>query len=527
MSIQESCLRWVPAALPVLVIVGLNLLAHFLPFERVSLTLDDLTNMSVRLQPGWSYGESIRSWLAQPGPRPLVFSTMLLDWLIGDVPALWITTVFLTSTLLAVSVYYLTVEMVGNRALGLICGGVFVLLPNKVQLYHHLLYSTMNAAYAVTVASAALFLIYLRNSNRVTLWVSLMCYTVVIFWYEAGFFLPLLLIVAAWFYERKKLGDSLLFLLPAGLSLLWRGHLLSQGYPSMGFSQPLMYFKHQLFVTVPNLYFGRQMIKWIAYGLARFPTMESPWVFILLAMDGLALWGFFRWLRRQSLPWVPLRAILLSAAMGVFFLAPFTFIPYMESRHTALASIGFSVLVVAAVRFFIRWRPLFPVFLFGMGLIMSQGIAWNQVVSCRMNNAIEETIKEKMGSILQADRVLYDQYSFAQRIPYTWVKDPANQLDYYWGVEGLLGKGFETQLSWMIGRTIPQRAGYPRKILWDGVHLARSPVQSEGEMLTFDFFPDFRAHSSGKGKIPRKGTVLIDYAAVYPDGFYHGKRKGP
>ncbi len=519
MKARRSTARWPAAAVPVIALVGLNLLAHFLPFERVSLTGDDLENMIVRLRPGWSYAESIRSWLAQPGPRPFVFSAMLLDWLVGDAPALWITVLFLSSTLLAVSVYYLTVEIVGNRALGLICSGAFVLLPNKVQLYHHLLYSNMNAAYAVTAAGAALFLLYLRKPHRATLWVSLVCYTLSIFWYETGFFLPLILMAAAWRYGRTRLRDSLLFLLPAGLCLLWRWYLFGQGYPVMGFTGPLQHFKQQLFVTVPNLYFGRRMAKWIVYGLARFPAIESPWIFILLAMNGLALWGFSRWFRRQPLPPIPLRAISLSIALWIFFLAPFVFLPYMESRHTALASIGFSILIVAAIRFFIGWRPLCWVFLFGMGLIISQGIAWNQVVSCRMNNAVARTIEEKRESIARSDRVIVDQYSFAERIPYTWVHDPLNLLDQYWGVDGLHGRGFETLLSWERERLPPEQRGRRRHF-----YLARGPVQKEGKALIFNVY-DFTQYQCVPERVPQDGTVVIDYAAVYPNGFHHGKRE--
>lgn len=505
---------WIPALLPIGAIVGLNLLAHFLPFERASLSWDDLANMTLPLDPGFSHWKEVRSWLIHPS-RPLVVSWVLLDWLVGAHPLLCVTLSFLANSLLAVAVYFLMAELIGDRRLGWVSSGLFVLLPNQSQLYHYFVIGVhVSAVYAVTAAGLALFMVYLRSSRRLCLWASLACYAVSIFWYETGFFLPVVAVLAALLYNRKKAVVSLLFFLPLGLNLLWRtGFLLGQTL-SVGPSQPLAYFWHHLFVTVPNLYFGRQMIKWILYGLARFPFIELPWIGILLAIDALALWGLFRWLKKRPLPRIPLRAILLSVAIGVFFLVPSLMASYIESRHTALASIGFSILVLAAIRFLVGLRPLLLTALFGVGLAVCQGTAWNQVVSCRMNNAIAQTFEEKKESILQADRLIVDQHSFSKRIPYTWVRDPLNQLDQYWGVDGLLGRGFDALLVWVVKKPAPP------------LYVARAPVQIEGEMFSFEVY-DLNRCQLRPERIPRKGTVLVDYAAVYPNGFHHGKREKP
>jgi len=57
------------------------------------------------------------------------------------------------------------------------------------------------------------------------------------------------------------------------------------------------------------------------------------------------------------------------------------------------------------------------------------------------------------------------------------------------------------------------------------VYLIRSPLQTEGETLIFQVYnTDY--YRFEQERVPRKGSVLIDYGAVYPNGFNNGKRQG-
>ncbi len=490
----------------VLLTLALNLWAHFLPFERASVSADDIDSLLV--QPSWGY---VRSQLASYR-RPLEVSYTLLDWLAGENQGLWVFLPYLTSSLLAVAVLLLFRELLGNPAMAWPCAALFVLLPNKQELYHHLVYAHINAVYTVITMSLVSFIAYLRGANRLLLWASLGCYALSIFWYELGFFLPFVLLTAACLHPRRRLASCFLFFIPALLYLLWRTGILRGGGP-MEALRPINFWG-DLFVTVPNLFFGRQMIKSIVYGLARFPAIELPWLVVLAAGNLLILWGFFRWLRSRPIPAVSLRLFALLAAMGIFFILPSILSPgIISSRHTALSSIGLAVLPVALARLLPRerWRAPSLTALLGIGLIISQGTAWSQVVSCRINHAIRQTLLENRDRILGSDRVLIDQYSFAQRIPYTWVKDPLNHLDTYWGVHGLLGTGYSFLVPWTVGRHLP-------------VQIVRSPVRVEGEAFLFQAYNP-GTYRFEEQRVAQKGTVLIDYAAVYPTGFHHGKRR--
>lgn len=474
--------------LAALIVVGLNLLAHFIPFERVSLSGDDIGYLTIPPPERWGYAWS---QMASSGRRPLEVSYIALHWIAGDRALLWVAPLFAASSFLAACVYLLMRQLLREPVGALLCTAFWVLLPNKAQLYHHLAYTYTHAVLALTVMSFILFLAYLRNGRTVLLVVSLACYTVTLFAYELGFLLPLVLVIApaARGATVRKGAACLLFLLPVALNVLWRSGVFSGG--EFRLDSPFQATLWENLWDARELYFERPMGDWILNGLARFPTIEWPWLPLLLAGDAVALWGFFRWLRKNPLLAIPLGVLPVALAMAIFFVVPAAMGYEVLGRHTPLSSIGFSILAIAALRFLVRPRALLPVVvtaLFGAGLAVCQGQAWSQVVSCRMNQAILETLQQERASLAGADRVVIDQHSFAQRIPSSLEKDPESHLDTYWGVDGLLGENFRGVVHWVSGRRIP-------------VEVIRS-----------------------QETIPRQGTVLVDYAAVYPQGFYNGRR---
>ena len=186
--------------------------------------------------------------------------------------------------------------------------------------------------------------------------------------------------------------------------------------------------------------------------------------------------------------------------MVVFFLVPAAMGYEVLGRHTPLASMGFSILLIAVLRLITGSRPFFLpallIALLGVLLTACQGLAWSQTVSCRMNHAVLETLRQERAALVKADRVVIDQHSFAQKIPSSYREAPDLHLDTYWGVDGLLGENFRGLVHYVSGRRIP-------------VEILRSSLRPEEQ-----------------GRISREGTVWIDYAAVYPQGFHSGRR-GP
>ncbi len=204
--------------------------------------------------------------------------------------------------------------------------------------------------------------------------------------------------------------------------------------------------------------------------------------------------------------------MVLALLSFIPLLAP-ALLPWgVMDRPTSLSSVAFVILLLWGIS---RWRPFqrtILIALLGAGLAISQGTAWSQVVACRINRAIFETLRERKEEVRGAKRVLIDQYSFSQRIPYPWVQDPNNQLDTYWGVQALLGRGNPFLVHWAVGE---KKEG----------EVVRSPLRiSGGEILFQVYNPD--TYTLKETSVPLKGSILIDYEAVYHGGFRDGNRVG-
>ena len=328
---------------PLLLLAGINLLAHFIPFERSCLSLDSLARWAQLM----AHGPSI-AWtkLTTVTTRPILsFMHYPLLWVAGEDPFLGALLVYLSSTLLVWTVYLLLRHLLGSPEWAFLCALFYLLLPNKEQLTHTLDFTDLNLAVTVYVVSFLLFVLFVQRGRPLLLGLSLLAYATGLFWYEMGFFLPILLSVYAGWVNRRRVWAAGLFLAPLFLYVARRLDWFGPAGPgAMAKGLRWDQLSSNLFQMVPNLYFGRQMAKGLLYGLSRFPTVEFPWVWVLAAANLLALYAWMRWHRRISLP--PLGAKWIPSAVAIFFvlIAPALLTWGVLGRHTVLSSIGLALL---------------------------------------------------------------------------------------------------------------------------------------------------------------------------------------
>lgn len=494
----------------VLVLLLLHFVAHFIPFERAALSLDDLARLN---SSQWSLAFFVKEMLGSLD-YPLVIFHNLIVLTAGEEPFLRVFFVFLSSGLVTVLVYLLLRELLGEGPVPFLGALFYNLIPNKLTLYHTLEYTYIHLSLWLYLLSFLFFIRFTKSEQRRFLWGSLACYGVGLFWYLLGFFLPAVLGAYALLVHRRKAKFLWLFLVPLVAYLAWRFNLLGQATSAEAKPYDLQLHRTaaNLFRAVPHLYLGRQMAKAVLYGLYRFFSIPLPWGPLVAGADLALLYGLWRWLQARALPAVPGRILWLGVVLFFMLLAPALLTWGVMDRHTALSSIGAVLVLLWGIS---RLRHLQRVAVLGLaavGLMVSQGTAWSQVVACRMNQAIAETLRDRKAEILAAQRVLIDQYSFSREIPYTWVRDPHNQLDTYWGVQALLGRGNPFLVHWAVGKK-------------KEVEVIRSPLQVSGDAIRFQVYnPD--TYQLEETSIPREGSVLIDYAAVYPNGFRSDHRAG-
>lgn len=482
---------------PFLILAVVHLLAHFIPFERAALSMDSLARLSsLHVNPPVIFKELLAI------DRPLEVFHYLIFWMTGEDTFLWAAMVFITSTLLLWAVYGVLRCALDHPGWAFVGALFYSLIPNKLELYYTLDYSNHNAFSAAYLLSFVFFALFMRRERWFWLALSLLSYTTAIFWNELGFFLPGVLLVYAFLIDRRKVWAALLFLAPALLYASWR---LGAFVPPEPAAPPLRFdlFLSHVFVQAPHLYMGRQMAKAVLYGFYRFAAIDFPWIGLLLTADIFFIaWGLRAW-RRTSFPPLGVKPALLSTALFLLLFIPGLLNWGVTGRNTALAAAGFSGLAMVLISR-LKKSVQFPLLigLFGLGLLVSQGTAWSQVEACRINQAIYQTLFQNKREIIRSERVLVDQYSFAQKIPYTWVEDPHNQLDTYWGVGALLaGKGYPLLVHVAIGEQKP-------------VSIVRSPIEQRGDSFYFKIY-NMDTYSLEERTVPVAGSFLIDYNAVY------------
>ena len=495
--------------IPLVALILIHGIAHFIPFERAALSLDDLCRA---VASEWS----LRFFLTEMRSSldyPLIIFHNLIVMTAGNDPFLRVFYVFLSSSLVTAALYCLLKELLGDSRSAFLGTLFYNLLPNKLTLYHTLEYTYIHLALALYLLSFLLFILFLKKERPSFLWGAVACYSVAVFWYLLGFFLPAVLLLYALLFYPRKARSAWVFLIPLCAYLVWRSNLLGFAYWELKpYTIQFNRIATNLFEMVPHLYFGRAMAKGILYGLYRFSALPLPWGPLWIALDLGVVVGFWRWLGARPISPIGFKILALALFSFVALLAPALLTWGVMDRHTSLSSIPFVIFLLWGISRWGSFQRTILATLLGMGLAISQGTAWSQVVACRINRAIVETLQERQEEILAADRVLIDQYSFSQRIPYTWVKDPNNQMDTYWGVQGLLGRGNPYLVHWALGEG--------KQVL-----VVRSPIRVEGEELRFQVYNP-NAYRLEEIAVPVQGSTPIDYPTVYPQGFRNGNRGG-
>lgn len=505
----------------VLLLVGFNVVAHFLPFERAALAPDDYANLVRSRDKGLT--TLVASAMKFPD-RPLHHIVVLgQSKLVGDNPTIGLFLVVLSSTFVLLAAYFLLDLLLANRPMAVIGSVLFCLVPNKLETYHTPIYFNINTVIGLYLVSFILFVLFARRRRPVLLLGSVAAYSAGVFWYEVGFFLPVAMATYAWLFARGAEKYALYMGIPAtsyaayritgGFGLAEAGAVTHQ----LGVSN-----LHMVGMNVLDLahhYLGRYMARSVVYGLYNFPAVERPWLAVLIASDALLLGVFAFYIWQMHFPAMERRAAVLAT---VIFLAGVTPILLNEvggvgGRHLVLPSVGVVIFALWLLTTIERaWRPALLAIV-GVGLIVSQGNAWAQVVASRINGAVYEALREQRDALLGAERVVIDTRSFADRIPFTMVHRDFNVLNTYYGAQAFEGWGLRSMVRLALGRS----AGV-KEIL---IATERPRPVGEAQLeIVVSRSDGYRSVSRDTRVIPALRTVVVDFNAVFGDRYRDGLR---
>jgi hypothetical protein len=495
---------------PALLLIVLNMVAHFIPFERASLSPDDYASLLRSLSiPGFNLAEMMCVYPDRPLSSAVAMAQpkLFADGTTGPLVLL-----FLLSTGVLLATFALLRLVLRDAHAALLGAVVFGLLPNKLETYHGSVYVVVNLAILHYLLSFACFVQYVTRRAASCLLASLVFYTFGVFSYEVGYFAPLVFLVYCWLYDRSSMPRLIWFALPA---VAYAGCRLwaVQTVHTVGVGQwrPLLTLLHQ--------YAGGYLALTLLNSISGLLAMPWRWLSLAVLCDILILWILGRSMARHEVPAIGRREWWLALSVFALFLLPLFLQRHggVAGRHLTLPSVGVAIAILGGLRWLgSRARPGL-LGLVAAGLIVSQGSAWAQVVACRINQAVYEAMKEMRDPLEKARDVVIDVHSFRKAIPSSWVSFDYAFLNSYYGAQTLEDSSLRS-----MARVV---SGDPAK----PVHLAvDQPKLTEDGLLAFTEGKETgsRSFHTLPQALLADSTVVIDFGTVYGAGFYQGRRRG-
>jgi hypothetical protein len=494
-------------------LIVLNLFAHFIPFERASVGSDDYA-LLYKVH-AMTYPQIMAETVTD---RYLSYKLLLaMEKFVNGDGMVGLILVFVSTALVLVCVYFLLRLLLKDSGAALAGALVFSLMPNILELYHVPILVYVNLTDALYFSVLILAILYAQRGRGVFLALSLFAYTLALFSYESGFGMSA--VVAAYFYlyRRDLLPKSLYYVVAAAAFLSFR--FTGFGMANVGVMQehtPSLSVLPTNILEFIHQYVGRYMVRNILYGAYKFISVEWPWLAVMVVADVALALAVFRRLAKWRLVLPDRRLLYLSAVMVIALVSPLLTNGKggLGGRMLVLPSVGVAILLIwLTVRTGLA-RPAVAGLLVFFALIVCQGNSWAQVVACRLNAAVYDTIKEKKEDIAKADIVVIDTRSFADNIPFTWINRDFNVLNSYYGAPAFEDWGLSAMVRLVTGDSSRR------------IYISTERPSFSGGVLKVmvSSYAGYRKVVKEAVDLSAADTIVIDYRTVFGDNFNNGKR---
>ncbi len=511
-------MRFKNQLLLILLLVFVNLIAHFVPFERASLSPDDYFFIQwLKVLKPTNLLDYFAIWPA----RPLCLAYLDMQHkIIQDNPLAIVTFIFLVSVFVLILIFFILKELFDNVSLAFLGTLIFSLLPNIIEIYHTPIYGiTSNTAIGFYLSSLPFYIYFVKGGKNIYLFLSLFFYSLGVFSYEVGFFLPIILLAYSLLYSVKKSKWWYLFffVIPALSYLIFRAISNSSFGNLITASSGKIIVSISPFIDLFHHFLGRYALRLMLYGIYKFFTIDPILLVPIISLDFILLLILASIFKKIELGKVDVRPLISSVIIFVAFLIPILLYGSgIAGRHLVLPAFGFAIFAVCVLqRLGKNWRIIF-LSLTLLALVICQGNSWAQVIACRINGSVNETIKEMKAELTKAESVIIDTKSFADNIDFTWVKRNFNTLNTYYGAQVFEKRGLENMVRLAINdnnKPVYITTERPRFISDDLIEIQEASVTAYRHVLKKNI------------TLPKRGAVIIDYKRVYGEDFNNGIRK--
>ena len=253
-------------------LIFLSLLAHFFIFERYSVGPDDYQTYLMEDQ-------GLRFFLTHPD-RPLRYIwAQFQNYIVGYDSFRGLLVTFLFSSITLLSSFLLIRILLKNNLYSFLVTSIYVLLVNKLEIFHYPVMAHVNIPSSLYILSLYFFIRYFEKLSNSDLGFSFFFYSLGLFWYEVGFFIPLIMILYSFIFKREFLFKKQLIFFYSGLLFLILFYLIFRFSGAFGFSDLMsgrsisLVDLPQGFMDVFHIFLGRSFIRSVGYGIYLFFKM--------------------------------------------------------------------------------------------------------------------------------------------------------------------------------------------------------------------------------------------------------------
>ncbi len=493
-----------------LFIILSTILFHYLPFERNSIGPDDfafLTKKNIFL---YNFTE-----LASDRPLHYLF-VELQNFIIGDNAFYGFIFNILSNLLLLIVIYNFLTIFFKSRATIILILTLYNLFLTKVEIYHYPIYGYLILANTLYLLSLIFFIKSFEKKFYFHIIISISIYFIAIFFYEAGFFLPIVLVLYTLIFKidffKKYLNIYFIFFIIALFYFIYRetnAFGLSQVNPSrLANFNSFISSLENLF----NIFGGRSFIRICIYGYYQFLSIPIKWLIGIIFLDIIFLFITFYYFKRFKFQKINIKILLFFFTIFIVFLIPNMLVGGIGGRHTIIPIIFLVSLLyifLSKIRFY---NSFFIMVVISLQLIPNQGNNWSQIVSSRINGDIYESFKTNLKKELtNSEYIIFDRDSFKNNIKYQIVKNPFNLLHNYYGAQTLENWGIRSMIllnSELNKNNIYISINKPKKIDQHKYIFKEQKSINLNENIVNE-----RIINSNK-------VLIINYDKIYPNGFY-------
>ena len=499
----------------ILLLLFINILAHYLPFERISLSPDDYSRLN-KPQLGF------QNFIFGPSDRPLHFFLVdLQNYYVKDNPYYgFLINIVCNSFLLFIiwkfiELFYEKKEEIFFISL------IFILLFNKVEIYHTPIYSINVLAAILYLLSIYFFIKGIRLNSIFLFLFSIIFYVLGIFLYEIGFFIVLIFLYLL--LQNQKRNSLIFFILAVLISLFYISYRLTN---SFGFSEMLNAHSFEInkipygIIDLIHNYIGRTSFRITIYGIYNFLFIDNYWLILILVFNLILLFIIKRLndISAKNLKNIKTNDKFFFILLFVVFSIPPIINGMASGRHTIVPDISLSIFIFYILFIIFKKNNYLIICVTFLLLIINQGNSWTQVISCRINNAIYDYIKNlDKDKIINSDYIIFDQGSFSRNIKHTLLNND-KILERYFGAQALEDQTVVSMIAYnknINKKNVTDKFIRVIDFKNNGFNSYNMKIIEQTEYRNFKYT---------NYDLTTKNLILINYSNVYNNGYRYGNR---